>query len=96
MVIPSVERLREAAERVCAEAEAHEEQWKAGDYELYEPLRKALNELEALDGEWVLPRVDEIGQRPDDGLDFTRGLLNALGILIVLAAVIVAILVVVL
>ena len=61
-----------------------------------EPLRKALNELEALDGEWVLPRVDEIGQRPDDGLDFTRGLLNALGILIVLAAVIVAILVVVL
>lgn len=84
----SVERLREAAERVCAEAEAHEEQWKAGDYELYEPLRKALNELETLD-----ELDDQERVRPDG---FTRGLVNALGLLFVPAAVVVAILVVVL
>jgi hypothetical protein len=38
-----VSDLIEAAERVCAEAEAHEEQWSAADYDLYGPLREALD-----------------------------------------------------
>lgn len=37
--------LIEAADRVCSEAEAHDEQWRAFDYELYEPLRVALDRL---------------------------------------------------